>query len=147
MNQAIELDNNPELQTFRANIEKAKAEAELVRKAIARAEAAQRSGDLDSAKSAIDTAFSHRPNDSKIKVLRRAIERDLEERERQRQVEGLLDEARKQMAGRKFTAALDLLREAQKLDPSAPSVTHPAGKISERASAGKAAPRVGTIQP
>ncbi len=37
-------------------------------------------------------------------------------------MEGLLDEARKQMAGRKFTAALDLLREAQKLDPSAPQL-------------------------
>ena len=122
MKQAIELDNSAELQTLWANIEKTKAEAEFVRKAIARAEAAQRSGDLDSAKSAIDTAFSHHPDDSKIKVLRRAIERDLEEREHQRQVEGLLDQARKQMAGRKFTAALDLLREAQQLDPSAPQL-------------------------
>src|SRR5271165_7239389 len=122
LNQAIELDNSPDLQALRTNIEKTKAEAELVRKAIARAEAAQRSGDLDSAKSAIDSAFLRRPNDSKIKVLRRAIERDLEERERQRQVEGLLDEARKQMAGRRFTAALDLLREAQKLDPNAPQL-------------------------
>jgi serine/threonine-protein kinase len=123
LNQAIEIDNSPDLQALRTTIEKAKSEAELVRKAISRAEAAQRSGDLDSAKSAIDSAFSHRPKDSKIKVLRRAIERDLEERERQRQVEGLLDEARKQMAGRKFTAALDLLREAQKLEPSAPQLS------------------------
>ena len=122
LQQAIELDDNPDLQALRTNIEKTKTEAELIRKAIARAEAAQRSGDLDSAKSAIDSAFSHRPNDSKIRVLRRAIERDLEERECQRQVEGLLDEARKQMAGRKFTAALDLLREAQKMDPSAPQL-------------------------
>jgi eukaryotic-like serine/threonine-protein kinase len=122
LNQAIELDNNPDLQALRATIEKAKAEGELIRKAISRAEAAQRSGDLDSAKSAIDSALSRRPNDSKIKVLRRAIERDLQERERQRQVEGLLDEARKQMGGRKFTAALDLLREAQKLDPAAPQL-------------------------
>jgi eukaryotic-like serine/threonine-protein kinase len=121
-NEAIELDNNPDLQTLRTNIEKAKAEAEIVRKAVARAEAAQRSGDLDSAKSAIDSALLRRPNDSKIRVLCRAIERDLEERERQRQVEGLLDEARKQMSGRKFTAALDLLREAQNLDPSAPQL-------------------------
>ena len=122
MKQAIELDNNPELQTLRANIEKSKAEVESFRKAIARAEAAQRSGDLDSAKSAIDTAFSYRPDDSNVRILRRAIERDLEERERQRQVEGLLDEARKQMVGRRFTAALDLLKEAQKLDPSAPQL-------------------------
>jgi serine/threonine-protein kinase len=122
LNQAIELDNNPDLQTLRTNIEEAKADAELVRKAISRAEAAQRSGDLDSAKSAIDSALSRRPNDSKIKVLRRAIERDLEERERHRQVELLLDEARKRMAVRKFTAALDLLLEAKKLDPSAPQL-------------------------
>ncbi len=43
-------------------------------------------------------------------------------RRRQQQVEGLLDEARKQMVGRRFTAALDLLKEAQKLDPSAPQL-------------------------
>ena len=122
ISQAIELDNNPELETLRANIEKATAEAELVRKAIARAEAAQRSGDLDSAKSAVDSAFSHHPEDSKVKILRQAIERDLEERERQQQVDGLLDDARKQMVGRRFTAALDLLKEAQQLDPSAPQL-------------------------
>ena len=46
-------------------------------------------------------------------------------------MEGLLDEARKQMAGRKFTAALDLLREAQKLDPIGPSAAHPAGATGE----------------
>jgi len=122
VNHAIELEKTPELENLRAAIEKAKADAELVRKAVARAEAAQRSGDLDSAKSAIDTAFSRRPNDSNIKALRRAIERDLEERERQRKVEGLLDAARKYMGERKFTSALDFLREAQKLDPSAPQL-------------------------
>jgi eukaryotic-like serine/threonine-protein kinase len=122
LNQAIELCNTPELQTLRKNIEDAKGVAEVVSKAVARAEAAQRAGDLDSAKNAIDSAISRRPNDSKIRVLGRAIERDLEERERQRQVEGLLDEARRQMSGRKFTAALNLLREAQKLDPSTPQL-------------------------
>jgi len=118
--QALELDSDLSLRTFRADIQKAQAEAEQVRRAVSRAEAAQRSGDLDSAKNAIDDAAERRPNDSKIRVLRRAIERDLEERERHRQVEGLLDEARKQMAGRKFTAALDLLREAQNLEPATP---------------------------
>ena len=120
--QAIELDNRTELQSLRASVEKAKADADLVRKAIARAEAAQRSGDLDTAKNAIDSAFARRPNDSKVKALRRAIERDLEERDRQLKVEGLLDESRKYMSARKFTAALDVLREAQKLDPSAPQL-------------------------
>ena len=122
LNQALELDNNPGLQAFRTSVEKAKGEAEVVRGAVARAEAAQRSGDLDGARNAIESARTYRPNDSKIRVLSRAIERDLEERERQRQVEGLLDQARKQMSGRKFTAALDLLREAQKLDPATPQL-------------------------
>ena len=89
VNQAIKIDSGPDLQALRSKIEKDKAEAELVRKAIARAEASQRSGDLDAAKTAIEDAFSRNPNDSKIKALRRAIERDLEERDRQRKVEGL----------------------------------------------------------
>jgi eukaryotic-like serine/threonine-protein kinase len=122
INQAIDLDKNPDLRTIRAEIEKAKADSELIRKAIARAEAAQRSGDLDTAKSAIEAAFSLRPNNSNIKALRRAIARDLEERDRQKKVETLLDEARKYMAERKFTSALDFLREAQNLDPSAPQL-------------------------
>ena len=122
INQAIDLDKDPSLQTLKTEVEKAKGDSELVRKAIARAEAAQRSGDLDAAKSAIDAVVSLRPNDSNIKALRRAITRDLEERERQKKVETLLDEARKYMAERKFTSALDFLREAQNLDPSAPQL-------------------------
>ncbi len=122
INQAIDFDGSAELQKLKTNIEKAKADAEIVQRAIMRAEAAQRSGDLDNAKSAIEAALSIRPDDSKIKALGRAIARDLEERERQKKLETLLDEARRQMSARKFTAALNLLKEAQCLDPSAPQL-------------------------
>ena len=120
--EAIELGDSQELQALKAVIQHAKAEAEVVRKAIAQAEAAQRSGDLDAAYSAIEAAFSYRPNDSKIKAIRRAITRDLEERERQKKLDSVLDEARKHMAERRFTDALDLLKEAQQLDASAPQL-------------------------
>src|SRR5271169_4860678 len=46
------------------------------------------------------------------RTVSRVIERDLEERERQRQVEGLLDEACKQVSGRKFGIVAALHHES-----------------------------------
>jgi len=48
------------------------------------------------------------------------IARDIAERSRQRQMEGYLFEARQEISSRKFTAALEILKHAEELDPAAP---------------------------
>ncbi|MGA8311177.1 MAG: hypothetical protein WB755_14180 [Terriglobales bacterium] len=98
-----------------------------------KAEAAHQEGDLDIAKKMVEETLELAPNDLQAKALFRVIHRDWAERSRQTKVESLVESARKEIASRRFTAALDVLKEAEALDPSAPNVK----SLIESASAGR----------
>ncbi len=123
VNQAIELDDSPELQTLRAGIEKPSPK----RSCLAKPSLGQKRPSVPATWTPPKmrsrphlhiglTIARSTPCEGQLNATRgtRASAKG----------EGLLDEARRQMAARKFTAALDVLREAQKLDPSAPSTAH-----------------------
>ena len=57
------------------------------------------------------------------KELHAVIAKELAERTKLKQVQTLLEEGRKQISGRHFTAALDFLRKAEAIDPTAPGVS------------------------
>jgi len=121
--QAIHLDAaNPELQQLKSKIQAAKAEIEHLRQVMQRAENAHRAGNLDTAKQAIEEVLERRPNDTRVKSLHRMIQRELDERMRQKRLETLLESARKEISNRHYTSAFDLLKEAEKVDPDAPTV-------------------------
>jgi serine/threonine protein kinase len=121
--QAISLDTtNAGLQQFRATLQSAKAEAEHLREVLQRAENAHRAGNLDTAKQAIEEVLARRPNDTRVKSLYRMIQKDLEERLKQKRMENLLEAARKEIANRQYTAAFNILKEAEKVDPDAPQL-------------------------
>jgi serine/threonine protein kinase len=121
--QAIHLDaTNPDLQQLKNKIQAAKAEIDHLRQVMQRAENAHRAGNLDTAKQAIEEVLERRPNDTRVKSLHRMIQKELDERMRQKRMETLLEAARKEMTGRRYTAAFDLLKEAEKVDPDAPTV-------------------------
>ncbi len=123
VDRALGLDRtSPDLQQFREDVRAAAARAEKLHNALRVAEAAQAEGKLDVAKEAAEAALAVAPNDTQAKTLYRLISRDIEERARQQQMEGYLSEARQQISSRKFTAALDILKRAQELDPVAPQV-------------------------
>ncbi len=123
LNQAVSLDNsNPDLRGLLKSVEKAKLDAEFIRAAMDRADAARRSGDLDSAVRALDEALARNPEDTKVRALRRIVEKEAAERQIQKQVNALLDSARKEMDSRRYTSALDLLKQVERLDPSAPQL-------------------------
>ena len=123
LEQAISLDTtNASLQQLRASVQAAKAEAEHVRQVLQRAENAHRSGNLDTAKQAIEEVLARRPEDTRVKSLHRMIQRDLEERQRQKRMENLLEAARKEIANRQYTAAFNILKEAEKVDPESPQL-------------------------
>ena len=65
------------------------------------------------------------------------IHREWEERTRRAQVDSLVESARKEIASRRFTAALNVLKEAEALDPNAPEVK----SLLESASVGRAQER------
>ncbi len=123
VDRALGLDRtNPELQQFREDVRAAAERAEKLHKALKAAEAAQAEGKLEVAREAAEAALAVAPNDTQAKTLYRLISRDIEERARQRQMEGYLLEARQQISSRKFTAAMDILKRAEELDPVAPQL-------------------------
>ncbi len=123
LEQAIHIDTtNVDLQQLRSKVQAAKAEIEHLRQVMQRAENAHRAGNLDTAKQAIEEVLARRPNDTRVKSLYRMIEKELEDRLRQKRLENLLEAARKEMANRRYTAAFDILKEAEKVDPDALAV-------------------------
>ena len=111
---------DPDLQRFRSNVQQAKSRADELHRAMERAESAYQQGELDSAKQAIEEALALAPEDVHTKSLYRAIQRDWTQREQRRQLHNLIEEARKEIASRHFTLALEVLRKAEEIDPGTP---------------------------
>ncbi len=123
LERAISLDkNNPDLQQLRDTVKAAELRAQKFQRAMRLAESAHQTGDLDLARQTIEEALEIAPNDTHARALQRTIENQWAERTRQRQLENYLEQARRDISSRKFTAALELLQQAQALDPAAPQI-------------------------
>jgi serine/threonine-protein kinase len=121
--QAVRLDNTAtELQAFRERVLGIHARAEKLNEVMARAERAYTAQDLDGARLALDEALQLDPNAPRAKAFKAIIDAKLAEREKERQVEDLLSQARRQISLRRFTGALELLRSAESLKPDTPGV-------------------------
>ena len=119
LEQAVALDGrNSDLLAFRDSVKSAKERATGLRRALRRAEAALQDGDLDEAQSAVGETFKIDPQDTQAKALKVVIAQQAEEKLRQEQVRKLLDQARDQIAARKLTAAFNILKSAEALDPT-----------------------------
>jgi serine/threonine protein kinase len=118
LDRAIAVDtSNPELPKFRELIRETKLKSEELQRALRRAEILHERGDLDAAKQAADEALEINSNDTQAKALYRIIHRDWVERSRQLQLEGLLQSARREISQHNLTAALNILGQAETLDP------------------------------
>jgi hypothetical protein len=113
-----------ELQQLRESIQAAWSRELELQEILRRAESAHQAGDLDSAKQAMDEALQIAPEEVQAATLYRTIHHDWEERGRQRQLENHLEHARREIAARNFTSALEKLKLADSLDldPGAPRV-------------------------
>ena len=123
LERALSLDkNNTGVQRLREEVRQAAERAEKLQQALKTAEAAHSEGKLDAAKEAVAEALKLAPDDAQAKTLDRLIERDSVERSRQKQMEKLLADAQQEISARRFTAALEILKEAEALDSKAPQV-------------------------
>ncbi len=92
---ALGLDRDrAELQQLRGSICAAAARAEKVHKALKAADVAQAEGDLESAMAAAQEALAVAPNDTRARMSYRVISQEMDERARQRQMEGCAAEER-----------------------------------------------------
>ena len=117
--QALRLDpSDTESIRLCEEIRNAISRAKAVREALNRAESALFAGDFDEAKEAIEESLRLDPSDSEARALASVVNKELSERSRRQQVQVFVDQARRGIAERKFSDALEALHRAEELDPS-----------------------------
>jgi hypothetical protein len=123
LDRAVELDqSNLALLEFRDSCRKNKERSEKLRELLHRAEMAQDAGDLDAAYQTAQEALAIDAKNTQACSLHVTIAREIAERDKQLQLQKLLGEARKQMSSRYFTAALQLLKQAESIEPAVPGI-------------------------
>lgn len=123
LDRAVQLDtDSKDLLHARNLVAERKARAEQFAALLQRAESARDTGDLEDAQKAITEALTLDKDNPEAKAMDAIITREIVEQNRLKQVQNHLDEARRRLASRDFTAALDLLKKAEVLSPSAPGV-------------------------
>jgi eukaryotic-like serine/threonine-protein kinase len=116
--QALQLDPADQVSVgLREEIQKAISLGKAVRDSLRRAESALYAGDFDEAREAVDAALRLDNNSAEARALAEIIDKELSERSRRLQVQGLVDSARQGIAQRLFGDAIESLRKAEKLDP------------------------------
>ena len=123
LDRAIELDKtNSEIVSLRDLVRENKARSDRVRELLHRAEMARENGDLDEAGRAVEEAVATDRESTEVRALQAAISREIAERDKQLKLQKYISDARKQISARRFTAALELLKQAELIDSSIPSL-------------------------
>jgi serine/threonine protein kinase len=123
LDQALALDKtDPDLLNFRDVVQVAKEKKVKFEAALKRAEQLEHGGDLEGAVKAAEEALEVQADSTQAKALHAQLSKAIAERQKQQQLEGLLENARKEISSRHFTGALDLLKQAQLVDATSPEV-------------------------
>jgi hypothetical protein len=120
LNEAVELDrSNLEIAKLRDSLQENRARGDQLHDLMQRAELAQDAGDLDGARQAVEEGLTLDPQNTDFRSMQVVIAQELAGRDKQKRVQEFVGEARKEISARRFSAALEVLRKAESLDPSA----------------------------
>ncbi|HXY06684.1 MAG TPA: protein kinase [Terriglobales bacterium] len=123
LEQAVELDSDSrDLLQLRDAIAERKARADQCAALLQQAESARDSGGLEEAHKAVAEALAIDSDNREAKALNAIIMRELAEESQLKETQTYLDEARKRIASRSFTAALEMLKKAEILSPNVPGI-------------------------
>ncbi|HET9409536.1 MAG TPA: protein kinase [Candidatus Sulfotelmatobacter sp.] len=123
LQEACRLDPaNSELNELLETVRQKKRRRELVDGYLRQADSSREHGDLESAQSIIAKALEVDRDDSRVRAAHFALARLLDEEARHRRTKKLLEDARREISVRHFTAAIDLLAEVERVDPSNPEL-------------------------
>ena len=123
LQEACRLDPaNSELSELLETIRQKKQRRELVDGYLQQAATARDRGDLQGAEAGIAKAREVDSSDSRIRAAHVALARFIEDAARQAKAAELLENARKEIGARHFTAAMEALAEAERVDPSNPEL-------------------------
>jgi serine/threonine protein kinase len=113
---------NSELAELLESVRQKKRRRELIEGYLRQADSARDRGDLGEAEAVIAKALEVDRNDSRVQVAHVALARLIEEANRQAKAKQLLESARKEIIARHFTAAMEMLAEVERVDPSNPEL-------------------------
>ena len=123
LQEACRLDPaSSELSDLLEIVREKKKRRELVDGYLLQAATARDRGDLEGAKAGIAKASEVDSEDSRVRSAYVALARLIEEATRQARAVELLENARKEIGARHFTAAMEVLAEAERVDPSNPEL-------------------------
>ncbi len=123
LDQAVRLDStNTDLQ---AKLEAAKEQRrrhDEINNLLAEADASRNRGDLTGALKVLEKALRLDQENTRLRAAYAAIAKQAQLAAQQGQIRGMLDNARQEVSSRRFTAAIGILHEVSKLDPSLPEL-------------------------
>lgn len=113
---------NAQLTELLESVRDKKRRRELVEGYLHEAETARDRGDYTQAEAVIEKALEVDREDSRLRAAHVALARLIEEASRQAKARKLLENARAEISARHFTAAFELLAQAEGIDPSNPEL-------------------------
>lgn len=116
--EAIGLAPDPQWQAMRARAQEGADRKAKLEGALKRAHAAYTSGAFESAQQGLKEALATDPDNPQLQALMERVQQAMAGRDREKQISSALETARKQMAARRFTAALEALKGAEAVDPN-----------------------------
>ena len=123
LDQAAELDpENQDLKTRRETVKEKKRRFDEIGNLVNQAGTLRERGDLTGALNVVEKALQLDQQDTKIRTLHAEISRQVKQVAQQNQIRELMGKARLEVSSRRFTAAIEVLREVGKLDPSLPEM-------------------------
>jgi len=123
LDQAIALaPEDLQLKTFRNSVDKEKAQYHLICKSMEEALSARKAGNLEGAFRWLDRLLTAEPDYQDAVHLKEEIAGEIAERDKQRQVQLWIAEARRLISSRKFSDALATLKRVEELDGNAPGL-------------------------
>ena len=123
LEEACGLDpSSSELGDLLESVRQKKRRRELIDGYLREADTARERGDLEAAGAVIAKALEVDRDDSRVRAAHVTLARLIEEAARQAKARKLLESARKEIGARHFTAAMEALAEAEKVDPANPEL-------------------------
>ena len=121
--EALRLDqSSSELAEMLEAARRKKQARERIEGYLRQADGARSRGDLEAAQAIIAKALDLDKDDSRVRAAYAAVVQQAEEAARLAKTRQLLDSARSEMSGRRFTAAMKLLNDVEQIDPANPEV-------------------------
>jgi len=117
-NEAIGLAPDAAWEQLRTRAQQGADRKAKIDSALKRAHAAYTAGAFDSAQEGLSEALATDPENAQLRALLERVQQAMADRDRERRISDSLEVARKQIAARRFTAALDALKNAESVDPS-----------------------------